>query len=163
MKNLGAPNPAFAGDAGDADAGLRVLMAQAADTDGYARAVAGLCLSRLLLAIAPDPEGDLSAVQVTAPDGRTGLLAFTGLDSFQEWNALARPVPCTLDDLAATAVEVAAEALILDIAGPVPLVIEGELLSELAAGRRLVELPEGGFGWLFVERPGADSPADQPC
>ena len=158
MTQLGSPNQAFAGDRGDPDPQVRELLAQAADTGpGYARAVAALCTTRLLLPIAPDPEGDLAAVQVTSVHGDTALLAFTGLDALLAWNSVARPVPCTLDEVAATAVETRAEAVLIDLAGPATLVIEADLIGELAQGRRLVELPDGGFGWLYRA---ADVPAD---
>lgn len=150
MRQLGSPNQAFAGDHGDADPLVRAaLTAVADDPAGYARAVAALCVARLLLPIAPDPDGDLSAVQVTAADGGIGLLAFTGLDALTAWNPAARPVPCTLDEVAATAVETAARAVVIDLAGPDPLVVEADLVAELAQGRRLVELADGGFGWLY--------------
>ncbi|MCA0253805.1 MAG: SseB family protein [Actinobacteria bacterium] len=150
MRQLGSPNQAFAGDRGDADPQVRIALAAVADDPaGYARAVAALCGARLLLPIAPDPDGDLSAVQVTAADGGTGLLAFTGLDALLAWNPSARPVPCTLDEVAATAVETKARAVVVDLAGPASLVMEAGLIAELAQGRRLVELEDGGFGWLY--------------
>ncbi len=150
MRQLGSPNQAFAGDHGDPDPVVRAALAGAADEPaGYLGAVAALCVARLLLPIAPDPDGDLAAVGVSDPDGRSGLLGFTGLDALLAWNPAARPVPCTLDELAATAVETGAQALVIDLAGPARLVIEAELIAELARGRRLVALPGGGFGWLY--------------
>lgn len=162
MRWLGSPNQAFAGDHGDPDQQVRAALAAVADEpDGYARAVAALCVARLLLPIAPDPDGDLSAVQVTAPDGGTGLLAFTGLDALTAWSPSARPVPCTLDEIAATAVETAARAVVIDLAGPSSLVIEADLIAELAQGRRLVELTDGGFGWLYRARAAGQSGPDR--
>jgi hypothetical protein len=35
------------------------------------------------------------------------------------------------------------------VAGPYAFVIEGEVLGELAAGHRLVELADGEFGWVI--------------
>ncbi len=150
MKTLGSPNSSFAGDRGEADPEVRRLVAAADGPDPlwYPRAVAALCGARLLLPIAPDPDGDLSAVQVRGGDGRAGLPVFTGLDALQAWQPSARPVPCTLDDVAATAVETGSAAIVVDLAGPASLVIEGDLITQLAAGRRLVELGDGGFGWL---------------
>ena len=58
-------------------------------------------------------------------------------------------MPCTLDEVAATAVEVDAKAVVIDVAGPQLLVIEGDLIGQLAAGNRLVAL-EDGWGWLSV-------------
>ena len=41
-----------------------------------------------------------------------------------------------------------AAALLLDPAGPDPLVIDGEVLAQLAAGHRLVRIDDG-FGWAM--------------
>lgn len=159
MRQLGRPNQSYAGDRGEADPALRRLLAAAADggPDSYARAVAALGGARLLLPIAPDPDGDLSAVRVVSADGRSALPAFTGQDALQAWRATARPVPCTLDEVAATAVETGSAAIVVDLAGPASLVIGEDLIGQLAKGRRLVELDDGGFGWLY--RPAGGSPA----
>jgi len=84
-------------------------------------------------------------------DGRRALPAFTGVDALAAWRPDARPVPCRLDELAAAAVEQEAEAVLIDLAGPHPLVVEGELLAEVARGRRLVRLDDGGWGWLYAD------------
>lgn len=149
MRQLGSPSQAYAGDRGEPDAAVRAALAAGDSPEGYLAAVAALCGARLLLPIAPDPDGDLAAVQVQAADGSIGLLAFTGLDALTAWNPSARPVPCTLDEVAATAVETRASAVLVDLAGPVPLVIEAGLIVELAQGRRLIALEDGGFGWLY--------------
>jgi hypothetical protein len=155
MRQLGSPNEAFAGDRGEADPVVRrALAAAGGGTDPYLGAVAALGGARLLLPIAPDADGDLSAVRTTSADGRTGLLVFTGQDALRAWQPAARPVPCTLDDVAATAVETGADAIVVDLAGPATLVIEAGLIAELAQGRRLVRLDDGGFGWLSVADPG---------
>lgn len=80
------------------------------------------------------------------------LLAFTGLDALIAWEPRARPVPATLDDLAATVLETGASALLIDPAGPVPFVIGDDLVAQLSQGRRLVELDDGGFGWAFLDQ-----------
>ncbi len=99
----------------------------------------------------PDRHAELAAVSIQASDGRRALLAFTGLDALQAWEPRARPVPATLDDLAATVLETGADALLVDVAGPTPFVVSQELLANLAQGRRLVALGDGGFGWLYVD------------
>lgn len=161
MKTLGQPNAAFAGDRGDPDPALRAVLAVAYQgEDNYPRAVAALCTARLLLPIvatgddggdAPDParRAELAAVLIRSDAGATAVPVFTGLDALTTWQPDARPVPCTLDDVAATAVETDSMAVLIDLPGPHPLVIERGLIDELAQGRRLVELPDGGFGWLF--------------
>lgn len=163
-RRLGQPSAAFLGDEGAPDPLVRSALSASAEggREAYLRAVAALGGARLLLPIVatgdefgegpdPDREAELAAVTITAADGRRGLLAFTGLDSLQAWDARARPVPCTLDELAATVQEAGASALLLDAAGPVPFVIEAELLASLAAGRRLVVTDDGGFAWLALE------------
>lgn len=164
MRSLGQPNAAYAGDRGEADPDTRAALRQvprfgAGDSSAYLQAVAALCASRLLLPIVasgddtgaspdPDRQAEMAAVLLTSVSGATGVLAFTGLDALTAWNPAARPVPCTLDDVAATAVETGSIAVVVDVAGPHPLVIEQPLVGELAAGRRLVRLSDGGWGWL---------------
>ncbi len=156
MRTLANPGAAFAGDHGDPDPAVRGALANATSADAYARAVAALGGSRLLMPVVatgkenPGDPAELAAVMLTSQSGSTALLAFTGLDSLAAWDAGARPVPCTLDEAAATAVETGSAALLVDVAGPARLVIEGDILTGLAAGRRLVELDDGGFGWLFT-------------
>jgi len=161
MSRLAQPNAAYAGDRGEPDARVRTLLALAGrGKDDYLRAIAALCTARFLLPIVavgddssdrPDPDrhAELGAVLLTTADGSTGMPVFTGLDALSAWQPGARPVPCRLDEVAATARQAGAVALLVDLAGPSPLVIEDGLISELADARRLVELDGGGWGWLF--------------
>ena len=153
----------WAGDAGDPDPAVRAALTGVHDPDSYLRAVAALCTGRLLLPIVasgddagsgPDPDrhAEMAAVSLRGTDGRLALLAFTGLDALRAWNPAARPVPGTLDDVAATVAEAGSDVLVIDVAGPSPLEIGPDLLEHLAAGRRLVELTPGEFGWLAVPR-----------
>src|SRR4029450_894970 len=95
-----------------------------------------------------------SVVTLQAQDGRRALLAFTGLDALRGWRADARPVPVTVDQAAQTARNEDLAAVLIDVSGPHALVIEGEVLQELAAGHRLVELSDGEFGWVTGVLPG---------
>jgi hypothetical protein len=164
---------AFPGDQGLADPGTRRAMAAAvtgAEPLDYLRAVATLCQDRLLVPVvatatrlgetvgglASDKEAEMSVVMLQAADGRRALLAFTGLDSLQAWQADARPVAVTLDKAAQTAQAEGVAALLVDFAGPHPLVLDGEVLASLAAGRRLVETQPGVFGWLVPTVGGDD-------
>lgn len=174
MRTLGQPNAAFAGDHGDPDPALRAVLATAYDGGAnYPRAIAALCTARLLLPIVatgddgsegPDPDrhAEMAAVLIQSDAGATAVPVFTGLDALTAWKPDARPVPCTLDDVAATAVETGASAVIVDLPGPHSLVIEGELIAELARGHRLVELPDGGFGWMYLDRASAPGDAAAP-
>lgn len=156
---------AFPGDDGTASAATRAALAGAGSGDpvGYLRAVAALCGDRILVPVvatatslgsgarglASDKEAEMSVVLLRAPDGRRAMLGFTGMDSLAAWDSSARPVPVTLDQAAEAAIADGAAALLIDHAGPAPLVIEDEVLRQLAAGHRLVELADG-FGWATV-------------
>jgi hypothetical protein len=159
-----APSP-FPGDDGTADPATRRALAAAVREPGtatYLGAVAALCTTRVLVPVvatatrvgtgsahglASDKEADMSVVMLQAADGRRALLAFTGLDALQTWRSDARPVPVTLDLAAKTARAEAVDAVLVDVAGPHPLAIDGEVLDALAVGHRLVELGDGEFGW----------------
>lgn len=162
---------AFPGDDGLAAADVRRALAQAgpssarsaAPTD-YLRAVAALCTARLLVPVVAtatrfgetvgglrsDKEAEMSVVLLQAADGRRAMLAFTGLDSLRAWDSAARPVPVTIDLAARTTRAEQVAALVVDFAGPHPLVIDGEVLDELAAGHRLVETDRDVFGWAIA-------------
>ena len=156
----------FPGDTGAPSAETRRLIAAAAvdaTPIAYLRAVAALCADRLLVPIvatatrwgetvaglASDKEAEMSVVTLQAQDGRRALLAFTGLDALQNWRPDARPVPVTIDRAAQTARNEDLTAVLVDVAGPHPFVIEGGVLEELAAGHRLLELADGEFGWVM--------------
>lgn len=174
-ERLLAPSP-FPGDDGLATPGTRRALAAAvgaADPADYLRAVAALCEDRLLVPVVAtatrvgqtvggltsDKEAEMSVVMLQAADGRRALLGFTGLDSLQAWQPDARPVPVTLDKAAQTARAEGVAALLVDFAGPHPLVVDGEVLASLAAGHRLVETGPATFGWVVPsdEGPAADA------
>jgi hypothetical protein len=158
---------AFPGDDGRAAPVLRAALERAhgsTEVSAYLGAVAALGGERVLVPVTAtatrlgttvgglhsDREAEMAVVSLVIPDGRRGLLGFTGLDALQAWDAAARPVPVTLDVAAQAAVADGATALLVDVAGPHPLVLEGDILAGLAAGRRLVELADGSFGWASV-------------
>jgi hypothetical protein len=167
----------FPSDDGHANAATRDALATAATASSltdYLRAVTALCLDRVLVPVVAtatrpsetrgaltadgtptgDKEAEMSVVLLQTREGQRAMLAFTGLDSLRSWDSTARPVPVTLDIAAQSAAADSAAALLVDLAGPHPLVIEGEVLAELARGRRLVELDDG-FGWA-IARDGSD-------
>lgn len=166
-------------DRGEADPALRVVLASGYDDgDAYVRAVSALCTARLILPTveappdaelglskADDPddpndldhdEGDLghsprAAVLLRSASGEKAVLAFTGYDALRAWRTDAHPVRCTLDDVAATVLETGASTIVVDVAGPHQLIIESDLIAELARGRRLAALPDGTFAWLWLD------------
>lgn len=101
--------------------------------------------------LAHDKTSDMATVLMRGQDGRTALLAFTGSGPLTRWQADARPVPVPAEQAAQAALQDGAEALVVDVAGPVMFVVEGEDLRALADGYRLVEV-SGGFGWARPAR-----------
>lgn len=91
-----------------------------------------------------------AAVLLRSSTGEKGVLAFTGMDALRSWNPGAHPVRCTLDDVAATVAETESSTIVIDVAGPHQLVIGADAIAQLAQGRRLVRLDDGGFGWMFL-------------
>lgn len=157
-----APSP-FPGDDGVADPAVRAALARFAGSsapEDYLRAVATLCGDRLLVPVvatatrlgattgglSSDKEAEMAVVMLQRDDGGKALLGFTGLDALRAWDPGARPVPVTLDKVAETAAAEQAVAVLVDVAGPHPMVLEGEVLAALAQGHRLVDLGDG-FGW----------------
>lgn len=168
LRALAQPNARFAGDDGAPDPITRDALARVGDTTSYIRAIVALCTSRLLLPIVasgdetdqPDPDrhAEMAAVTLT-DDGVTYLLAFTGYDSLKAWQADARPVPCLLDELAATVEPSGATQLLIDVAGPTPFVLAGEALAHLADGLALVEFEGEDFAWVkYADAPDPDAP-----
>jgi hypothetical protein len=99
----------------------------------------------------------MATVLMRGKDGRLALLAFTGDEPLRRWNPEARPVPVTARQAAQAALQDDAAALLVDVAGPALLVIEGEDLRSLAEGYRLVETA-GGWAWARVSDPAPDEP-----
>lgn len=153
----------YVDDDGAADAHLRAVLASwQAGAASYPEVVAALAGARLLVPVvallgeveydaaglARDKSSDMAAVLLTGADGRRALLAFTGTDTLTAWDAEARPVPVSTVLAAQTAVQEGAAALLVDVAGPVRVTLEGDDLHRVAAGWRPVQLPDGGWGWL---------------
>lgn len=148
--------PAFPGDDGAADAALAAaLTAYAADGDlgpvlvalAGARVVVPVVAVRGEVAAEGDKEADMATVMLTGADGRTGLLAFSGLETLARWRADARPVPVWAREAAQAALAEGATALLLDLAGPVRAVVETDDLEHLAAGDSLVQV---GTSWAWT-------------
>jgi hypothetical protein len=160
------PDPGFADDSGEADpllAGLLAERARGAASSGQVLATLQDC--RLLVPVvailgdveldeqglAHDKSSDMAAVLVQSAAGSAGLLAFTSTTTMSRWNPEARPVPVSATTAATAAVQEGAAALLVDLAGPASYVVQGDDLTRLAAGWRLVaigEHPGDGYGWI---------------
>lgn len=137
----------FRGDRGGADPLLTAALAAYQAGQGSERAALGaLAAARLLVPViavlgdgssaptAGDKDSEMVLPTLIGRDGRPAVLAFTGLDALARWRPDARPVPAEADRVWRAA---AADgcAVVIDVAGPVPLAVEGARLAALAAGQ----------------------------
>ena len=144
----------FRADDGAADPRVTAaLTAYYAGQGSEQDALTALAASRLLvpmvavLADGSAAEGDKNSEMVLptliGKDGRPAVLAFTGLDALARWRPNARPVPAEAGRVWRAAVADGC-AVVIDVAGPVPLAVEGTRLAALAAGRPVPPAHEDG-------------------
>ena len=146
------PEPEFADDDGAVQAPLaEVLSAYGAGAASPRDVAAVLATSRLMTPLvavldeeAETPEGlrrekssHMASVSLVAPDGRRGLLAFSSVQSMAAWDPAARGIPAAGPRVAAAALEEGADAVLVDLGGPVRVALEGALLRALATGAPL--------------------------
>jgi hypothetical protein len=160
MPELTGGDERFRADGGTADPAVtNALAAFAAGTGGEHAALVALADSRLLVPVVPVladelTEGDghpagtkgqhagrgggekaseMALPKIVARDGRSALPVFTCLETVQRWRPEARPVPVGATGVWQSAVQESC-AVVIDIAGPVPFVVEGSRLLALAGG-----------------------------
>ncbi|MGN9844673.1 SseB family protein [Nonomuraea sp. H19] len=80
-----------------------------------------------------EKESEMALPKLIGQDGREAVLAFTGTDALARWRPDARPIQATTLQVCQAAVHEKAAAVVVDVAGPVQFVIEGEVLEALAA------------------------------
>jgi hypothetical protein len=81
-----------------------------------------------------EKETEMALPTLIGNDGRKAVIAFTGTETISRWRADARPVPVPAVSLWPAVAAEQADAVVIDVAGPVPLVIEGARLAALAEG-----------------------------
>lgn len=132
------------GDTGAADPAVRAaLAAYAGGTGSEHAALTVLAAARLLVPVVAVPseageggaekETEMALPTLIGNDGRTAVIAFTGTDSLRRWQDDARPVPVPARRVWEAA-RAEADAAVIDLAGPVQLVVEGARLAALAVG-----------------------------
>ena len=129
--------PAFPDDDGAPDLALRAALvaptAAVFDTLKTARLLAAIiAVPGEIGSDGSDKSSHLAAVSMINATGQKGLLVFTGLDSLATWDPSARPVPVLGWQVAQSAIEEGAQALVIDVAGPHRFVVTGAALVELA-------------------------------
>ncbi|HXZ73933.1 MAG TPA: SseB family protein [Streptosporangiaceae bacterium] len=129
-------------DRGDPDPRVTAALgAFAAGQGSEHAALAALATARLLVPVVAVPAGaapagktsEMALPTLVGTDGRRALLAFTGLPSLTAWRPHARPVPVTARQVWQAGAE-EANAVVIDIAGPVPFAVDGARLAALAGG-----------------------------
>jgi hypothetical protein len=150
------------GDLGDADPAVAaVLTAFGAGQESEHAALMALANSRLLVPVVAVLAGEAGGEQedgrrekdkrrekvsemvlptLIGKDGRRAVLAFTCQDALARWRPDARPVPVPASRVWLAA-RFEASAAVIDVAGPVPVVVDGVRLAALAAGKP-VPLPQ---------------------
>ena len=81
-----------------------------------------------------DKNSEMVLPTLIGNDGRPAVLAFTGVESLTRWRRNARPVPAEAARVWRAAVTDGC-AVVIDVAGPVPIAVEGARLAALAAGQ----------------------------
>ena len=144
----------FRDDDGAADPHVTAALAAYYAGQGSEQdALTALAAARLLvpvvavLADGSAADGDKNSEMVLptliGQDGRPAVLAFTGLDALARWRPNARPVPAESDRVWRAAVADGC-AVVIDVAGPVPVAVEGTRLAALAAGQPVPAAYEDG-------------------
>jgi len=134
-----------AGDTGGADPAVTAALAAYAAGRGTEHAVlTAVVASRLLVPVVAilaeanddgtEKETEMALPTLIGNDGRKAVIAFTGTDTVSRWRADARPVPVPARNLWPAVAAERADAVVIDVAGPVPFVIEGARLRALAGG-----------------------------
>ena len=134
------------GDTGAADPGVvAALEAYARGTGSEHDALTAIARARLLVPVVAllteeseagtEKESEMALPTLVGNDGRTAVIAFTGTDTLRRWREDARPVPVAAPRVCEAALSEAAAAVVIDVAGPVPLAVEGARLRALAANQ----------------------------
>jgi hypothetical protein len=135
----------FRDDHGAADPALTAALAAYQVGQGSEQAaLTALAAARLLVPVIAvladgtatqgDKDSEMVLPTLIGRDGRPAVLAFTGLDALARWRPDARPMPAEADRVWRAAVADGC-AVVIDVAGPVPLAVEGARLAALATGQ----------------------------
>jgi hypothetical protein len=142
------PQPEFPADDGRAAPELETaLRAYAEGRGGEHGVLAALTGARLFVPVVAvltedetveglrrEKESEMALPTLVGDDGRRGVLAFTSAEALARWRPDARPVAVRAGEACRAARDEPADAVVIDVAGPVPYAIEGARLHVLAEG-----------------------------
>jgi hypothetical protein len=134
-----------AGDDGGADPAVAAaLAAYAAGTGTEFAVLTAVAASRLLVPVVAvlaeagedgaEKETEMALPTLVGNDGRKAVIAFTSAATVTRWRADARPVAVPAAGLWPAVAAEQADAVVIDVAGPIPVVVEGARLAALAGG-----------------------------
>ncbi|TDQ52579.1 SseB family protein [Actinorugispora endophytica] len=147
----------FRDDDGSVDPDVREkLDAYAQGSIGDRQVLAALGPARLLVPVVAmateveegedglrrDKKSEVVMPVLVGKDGRRGVLAFSSVDTVKRWREDARPIPVTTLDACRAAIDDGADAVVVDVAGPVTYAIQGRFLTSLAEHGRVPEPKE---------------------
>jgi hypothetical protein len=112
--------------------GASAADASAVD-DSTASVSPGTAGPATLVAAAGEKASEMALPTLVGKDGRPAIPVFTGLDALARWQPSARPIPVDAALVWRAAVQDSC-AVVIDVAGPVPLAVEGARLAALASG-----------------------------
>jgi SseB protein N-terminal domain len=98
---------------------------------------------------------EMAMPAIVGRDGRRALPAFTSADAVRRWQPTARPVPVPASGVWQSAAH-ESWAVVIDIAGPVPVVVEGARLTALAEGAKAPGMHEDPDVWHEVAAAAAE-------
>jgi hypothetical protein len=136
-----------AGDTGGADPEVTEALASWQHGTGSERdALRALAATRFLVPVVAvltvqdeqtkaEKESEMALPTLIGNDGRTAIIAFTGVETMKRWRPDARPVITPAARVWHAAVA-EGQAVVIDVAGPSPFVIEGARLASLAQGKQ---------------------------
>jgi hypothetical protein len=179
------PQPEFPADDGSAAPELETALRAYAEGRGGEHAVlAALNGARLLVPVVAvltedetvdglrrEKESEMALPTLVGDDGRRGVLAFTSTETLARWRQDARPVAVRAGEACRAALDEPADAVVIDVAGPVPYAIEGARLRVLAEGGAItaphddphvlaaVHAASGGLAGVTAVQIGADTEA----
>ncbi|WP_017591173.1 SseB family protein [Nocardiopsis potens] len=137
----------FLDDDGSADPELTARLEKYARGEvGDRQVLTALAPSRLLIPVVAvpteveegagglkrDKKSEVATPVMVGKDGRRGVLAFTSVEAVKRWRADARPVPVPAAEACQAALDEGADAVVVDVAGPVNFAIQGRFLTVLA-------------------------------
>ena len=90
-----------------------------------------------IVAVAADGETekqtDMAVPKLVGRDGREAMMAYTSVDAMSRWDPAARPVPMPVRQACQAALSENC-VLVLDIGGPVQIILDGTRLAAIAGG-----------------------------